>query len=71
MKNTPSLSTSYLHILNEVYNNPSNSHIVELLDNNGINRQKLDKLIHNGVWDDSDVQYLLKFLKISASNLKF
>lgn len=71
MKNQPSLSASYLQILNEVYDNPSNSNIVELLNKNGINKQKLNNLIINDAWSDSDMKYIIKFLKISSSNLKF
>lgn len=69
MGNSPTTHSSYIEIIKQVYDNPSNSNIVKLLDEAGIEKNRLQNIVVNHSIDDMDMAYVLRFLKISSSSV--
>lgn len=70
MKSSQILDNSFLDILKEVYDNPSNKHVVTLLKEAGFKRSKLmDYYNSQKSLTDDDIAYIKEFLKISTHNL--
>jgi DNA-binding ferritin-like protein (Dps family) len=69
MDKLPSTHSSYKEIVKQIYDNPSNSNIVKLLEEAGIEQKKLNSILVNDFLEESDRDYVVKFIEISSSNL--
>lgn len=65
MKITPDIKKSYLDIYKEVYNNPNNEHIVQLLNKAGIEKEYIYQLITNKTITKTEQTYINRFIKLA------